>query len=185
MKYTFAVLALISMASVEQVNAITRQAPVGVTFVESDSDSSDSDDDLVQIQGDFFYARDIGAGPLDKKYERKVPEQFATGADDLFMRSMISTYAREVKNGDGEPNGSFSMTEASTRAAAAEVLATHKKTLRRWTQGLPYRIFPKNLGSLRRQQGRSHRCRSCPTIHEIPFLRQHYPIVITFEYCLL
>ena len=43
------------------------------------------------------------------------------------MRSMISTYAREGKTADGEPNGSFSLTEASTRAAAAEVLATHKK----------------------------------------------------------
>ena len=43
------------------------------------------------------------------------------------MRSMISTYAREGKTADGEPNGQFSLTEASTRAAAAEVLATHKK----------------------------------------------------------
>ena len=43
------------------------------------------------------------------------------------MRSMISTYAREGKTAEGEPNGQFSLTEASTRAAAAEVLATHKK----------------------------------------------------------
>ena len=133
MKYALAIVALLGMVSVEEVTAITRQAPVGVTFVQDSSDSSDSDDDLVQTHGDFFYARDIGTGPLDKKYERKVPEQFATGADDLFMRSMIATYAREGKTekledgSGGEPNGSFTMTEASTRAAAAEVLATHKK----------------------------------------------------------
>ena len=127
MKYALAIIALLGMVSVEEVTAMTRHAPVGVTFVQDSSDSSDSDDDLVQTQDDkFFYARDIGTGPLDKKYERKVPEQFATGSDDLFMRSMISTYAREGKTEDGEPTGVFSLTEASTRAAAAEVLATHK-----------------------------------------------------------
>ena len=36
-------------------------------------------------------------------------------------------YAAEGKNEeDGSPNGSFFMNEASTRAAAAEVLSTHK-----------------------------------------------------------
>ena len=129
MKYALAIVALLGMVSVEEVNALTRRAPVGVTFVQDSSDSSDSDDDLVQTHGDFFYARDIGTGPLDKKYERKVPEQFATGNDDLFMRSMIQNYAREGKTDEDEPqpNGVFSLTEASTRAAAAEVLATHKK----------------------------------------------------------
>ena len=128
MKYALAIVALLGMVSVEEVTAVQRHAPVGVTFVQDSSDSSDSDDEgLVQTHGDFFYARDIGTGPLDKKYERKIPEQFATGADDLFMRSMISNYAREGKTEDGEPNGVFSLTEASTRAAAAEVLATHKK----------------------------------------------------------
>ena len=128
MKYALAIVALLGMVSVEEVTAIQRHAPVGVTFVQDSSDSSDSDDDLVQVgDKDFFYARDIGTGPLDKKYERKIPEQFATGGDDLFMRSMIGNYAREAKNEDGEPTGVFSLTEASTRAAAAEVLATHKK----------------------------------------------------------
>ena len=81
----------------------------------------------VTIRGDFFEARDNGTGPLDKKYERVLPVQFADASDDLFMRSMIMNYAREGKNEDGSPNGVFTMTEAQTRGAAAEVLGTHKK----------------------------------------------------------
>ena len=81
----------------------------------------------VTIRGDFFEARDNGTGPLDKKYERVLPPQFADSSDDLFMRSMIMNYAREGKNEDGSPNGVFTMTEAQTRGAAAEVLGTHKK----------------------------------------------------------
>ena len=83
----------------------------------------------VTIRGDkdFFEARDNGTGPLDKKYERVLPVQFADTSDDLFMRSMIMNYAREGKNEDGSPNGVFTMTEAQTRGAAAEVLGTHKK----------------------------------------------------------
>merc|ERR1712166_780854 len=77
--------------------------------------------------GEFFEARDNGTGPLDKKYERVLPVQFADASDDLFMRSMIMNYAREGKNVDGSPNGLFTMTEAQTRGASAEVLGTHKK----------------------------------------------------------
>tara|TARA_B110000914_G_C15258674_1_gene351956 strand:+ start:94 stop:333 length:240 start_codon:yes stop_codon:yes gene_type:complete len=67
----------------------------------------------VTIRGDFFEARDNGTGPLDKKYERVLPVQFADGSDDLFMRSMIMNYAREGKNEPaGTPNGVFTMTEA-------------------------------------------------------------------------
>jgi|ERR1719272_241208 len=81
----------------------------------------------IKISGDFFEAKDNGTGPLDKIYERVVPERYSTGNDDLFMRSMITTYAREGKNDDGSPNGQFSMTEAQTKAAAAEVMGTHMK----------------------------------------------------------
>ncbi len=96
-------------------------------------DSEDSSDDL-QLAGDessdhsgeFFEAREHGTGPLDKKYERVVPTNFADGGDDLFMRSMIKTYALEGKNKDGSPNGQFFMDEATTRAATGEVLETHK-----------------------------------------------------------
>ena len=42
------------------------------------------------------------------------------------MRSMCKTYALEGKNKDGSPNGNFVMDEATARAAASEVLETHK-----------------------------------------------------------
>ena len=84
------------------------------------------DDESSDHSGEFFEAREHGTGPLDKKYERVVPSHFAEASDDLFMRSMIKTYALEGKNKDGSPNGQFFMDEATTRAAASEVLETHK-----------------------------------------------------------
>ena len=100
--------------------------------VQDSEDDSDSDlqlakdDESSDHSGEFFEAREHGTGPLDKKYERVVPTNFAEGSDDLFMRSMIKTYALEGKNKDGSPNGQFFMDEATTRAASGEVLETHK-----------------------------------------------------------
>ena len=98
--------------------------------VQSDESSSavqvEGDDESSDHSGEFFEAREHGTGPLDKKYERVVPAHFAESSDDLFMRSMIKTYALEGKNKDGSPNGQFFMDEATTRAAAGEVLETHK-----------------------------------------------------------
>jgi len=42
------------------------------------------------------------------------------------MRSMINNYALEEKTADGVPSGHFWMNESITRAAAREVLETHK-----------------------------------------------------------
>jgi len=42
------------------------------------------------------------------------------------MRSMIDQYALEGKNKDGSPNGQFFIDESGARAAASEVLTTHK-----------------------------------------------------------
>lgn len=142
-----AVLALLAAVNVDEVSAIANYKPnkAAARHAVKDDDSSSSDsssdsdseeDSFVQLNKDFYTAREIGTGPLDKKYERVVPEHFATGADDLFMKSMIMTYSDEgadcEKDEDGKPtknckpNGQFTMTEAATRAAAAEVLATHK-----------------------------------------------------------
>jgi hypothetical protein len=107
----------------------------------SDDDSSSSGDDEkedvqlgaepaaeeVDHSGEQFSAQDQGTGTLDKKYERVPPANFATGGDDIFMRSMIMAYADEGKNKDGSPNGVFTMTEGACRAASSEVLGTHKK----------------------------------------------------------
>lgn len=138
-----AVLALLAAVNVEEVSAVAsyKEAKQARRIVakddssdsSSDSDSSDSEDDsFVQVGGDFYRVQDIGTGSLDKKYERVPPEHFATGSDDLFMKSMIMNYADEGKDcadeekKDCKPNGQFTMTEAATRAASAEVLATHK-----------------------------------------------------------
>jgi len=85
---------------------------------------------------DYFKAKDIGTGSLDKKYERVPPAHFSGDGDDLFMKSMIMKYAMEGKTEEekdckdcepeGTPNGEFFMDEAATRAASAEVLGSHK-----------------------------------------------------------
>ena len=84
--------------------------------------------EAVKINGDngYFFARDIGRGTLDKKYERVPPARFSADSDDLFMRSVIMKYAAEEKTEDGAPSGNFFLNEASTRALASEVLGTHK-----------------------------------------------------------
>ena len=97
------------------------------------------DEQNLQIAGDGFYnAWESGresAAPKDA-YERVVPDRYATGNDDLFQRSMITTYALEEKacaeDEDGKktdeckPTGNFFLNETGARAAAKEVLATHK-----------------------------------------------------------
>ena len=91
--------------------------------VRSESESSESSDDAA-IQTDFIGAHEHGK--LDGKYERVVPSRFSGDADDIFMRSMISKYALEGQDKDDAPNGTFWMNEATARAAASEVLNTHK-----------------------------------------------------------
>merc|ERR1712227_20579 len=75
-------------------------------------------------------------GAEDGKYERKITAHFSADADDIFMRSMITKYAQEERTDTetlddgtkigGEPTGKFWMTQATTLAAAKEVLNTHK-----------------------------------------------------------
>merc|ERR1712227_26973 len=73
----------------------------------------------------------------DSKYNRQLPVHFTTGADDLFMRSMITTYAIEGKTCEEEeestkltknckPTGQFFLDKQGATLAAKEVLATHK-----------------------------------------------------------
>ena len=87
----------------------------------SSSSSSSSEDEAVQV-GDF--GPGAGAG-----YERVIPPRFSADSDDLFMRSMLKTYAIEGakdKEDGGGPNGVFFMPKAVARSAAVEVLGTHK-----------------------------------------------------------
>lgn len=84
--------------------------------------------------GDPEYFTPFEKGQLGaKEYKRVVPARFESDGDDIFMRSMIENYALELKK-DGEkddpltgsPTGKFFLDETGARAAASEVLATHK-----------------------------------------------------------
>ena len=134
MKYTLALAALLGLTHVEETNAIT----VWTTRGEIAYEESESDDDETAIQLNDWHPGQ--SGTLGKaEYKRVVTPRFATDDDDIFMRSMIENYAiekaTEVKDGeknpDGtpkveEPTGNFVMNEATMRAAASEVLCTHK-----------------------------------------------------------
>ena len=86
---------------------------------ESSSSSSSSDDEAdIQVAGDFR----PGA-----PYDRVIPARFSADSDDLFMRSMLKNYAVEVADKDGVPTGVFIMDKPAARAAATEILGTHKK----------------------------------------------------------
>jgi len=94
----------------------------------SSSSSSDSDED-VQMQKEeedlstLFKPQDsVKGGP----YERVIPERFSADSDDLFMRSMLKTYAIEMSDKKGIPTGVFIMDKPAAVAAAKEILATHK-----------------------------------------------------------
>merc|ERR1719453_381865 len=129
MKFTIAVAALLGLAT-ESTNAelvITNRQVPGVTFVQQESESeSESDEENVQLEGDYFvpgFSGTIGASA----YSRVTPERFAGDEDDIFMRSMIQQYALEAKDKDGAPTGKFWMDNFAAKAAASEVLCTHKK----------------------------------------------------------
>jgi hypothetical protein len=84
----------------------------------SSSSSSSSDDEDLQIG-----ANDFRPGA---PYDRVIPERFSADSDDLFMRSMLKSYAVEVADKDGVPTGVFIMDRPAARAAAVEILGTHK-----------------------------------------------------------
>jgi len=120
--------------SIEQANArppYRSHAQAEKAFVEvsdSDSDSSDSEEENV-MTGDYY--QPWQSGQFKDGYSRDLPARFSADSDDLFMRSMIATYAVEAKACDDDganckPTGAFWINEAGAKAAASEVLATHK-----------------------------------------------------------
>ena len=87
----------------------------------------------VNLNGDYPYYTVFDSGKaFNGAYERVVTDRFSGDSDDIFMRSMIANYAVEKKACDDEgknckPSGAFWLNKAGARAAAAEVLATHKQ----------------------------------------------------------
>ena len=100
------------------------------SHIELDSDSGSSDDESDEETNVQFVPGDEQKGV----YERKIPARFEADSDDLFMRSMLTAYCTEEETEEdkktgykgGEPTGTFTMTEAQSKAAATEVLGTHK-----------------------------------------------------------
>ena len=86
----------------------------------------------IDKEPDYFTPHDHEA----HYYERITTPRFSQDGDDIFMRSMIEQYALEEKSKivehddgtktGGEPTGKFWMDYNTSKAAAAEVLGTHK-----------------------------------------------------------
>ena len=51
-------------------------------------------------------------------YERVIPARFSSDSDDIFMRSVLTSYAQEGAEKDGTPTGVFTLSESSARALA-------------------------------------------------------------------
>ena len=137
----FAVALLIGVISATKVENFSELAPHSYIespnnlvqqAAESESESSDSDEEDIQTQFDTFPVAYHGT----HFYERVLPERFSKDTDDIFMRSMIKTYAHEEKSKvvehddgtktGGEPTGKFWMNKEDALSAAKEVLGTHK-----------------------------------------------------------
>ena len=114
--------------SVKQANARPPYQSA-MQMEESDSESDSSDDEvMVQTEGDKDYFMPGFSGTIGKSaYARVTPERFSSDDDDIFMRSMIQKYALEAQDKEGAPTGAFWMDKAAAKAAASEVLCTHKK----------------------------------------------------------
>ena len=86
------------------------------------------DDDNMSLQLDDWHPGQSGTlGGAE--YARVTTARFSADDDDIFMRSMIQNFAIEKNSGGDGPavaSGKFVMNAITMRAAAAEVLATHK-----------------------------------------------------------
>ena len=81
--------------------------------------------------GDYFvdgYHEFPGTTNFAPAYNRTIPEHFTDKhVDDMFMNSMIGTYAKEGRTTEGAPNGKFYLDRDSGYRASEEVVATHLK----------------------------------------------------------
>merc|ERR1719440_1943332 len=147
MKFTFAIACLLGLAAAEERQIAPTQyiRHRDVTVLQMEDSESESDDETnVGINSDKVIDKSpiynawesVKDGAADGKYERIVTPHFASDSDDVFMRSMIKTYAHEkrtpieeLEDGTkigGEPTGSFWLGKKDMFRASKEVLGTHK-----------------------------------------------------------
>merc|ERR1719263_1015149 len=109
----FAILALVGVVSAKTTLYTTRGE---VAYEEPE--------DLLQLD-DWHPGQHGTLGGAE--YTRVIPARFTSDDDDIFMRSMLNNYAIEKEDEDTEkPSGKFIMNQSTMRAAASEVLCTHK-----------------------------------------------------------
>jgi len=114
-------------AIVALLGAVSAKTTLFTTTGEIAYEQNDEDD--VNLMIDDWHpgqSGTLGSG----EYARVTPARFAADSDDIFMRSMINNYAID-KNCAGPddapaPCGKFTMNAITMRAAASEVLCTHK-----------------------------------------------------------
>jgi len=58
-------------------------------------------------------------------YDRVVPDRFSEERDDRLMNSLISNYALEVRDVNGQPTGHFFLNKEQAKLAADEISGTH------------------------------------------------------------
>ena len=94
-----------------------------------------ADDELLMVPGPPYepWQSEEEAG-YNTGYFRVIPANFAADNDDIFMRSVITTYAQEGSDCDEaedgtlsncKPTGKFTLNKSGARALATEVLGTH------------------------------------------------------------
>jgi hypothetical protein len=121
----FAVIALLGLATTEAITLWSTNGHMMYTEDEGADNTLLQLGDMPDKATEYFLAGEHGQLGA-REYERVVPARFAADSDDIFMRSMIANYAMEEKTDDGVPSAHFWMNESITRAAAREVLETHK-----------------------------------------------------------
>lgn len=136
---TFAILALFGLISADSrpaYSALAMEKLYEAIDAQDSSDSSESEDEsAVQLDKAGPAYQPWQSNP-DGPYERAIPARYTADADDIFMRSVIGTYAVEGKECDEDakgalvnckPTGVFTLTKSGARALATEVLGTHAK----------------------------------------------------------
>merc|ERR1719199_9580 len=102
MKYTLAIAALLGLNTVQGVALTHYNHEYRMNFLnmllQQDS-SSDDEDDEMHVQYDEFPASMDGS-EAHGGYTRDMPARFAEERDDRLMNSLVSNYAREVKDSE-------------------------------------------------------------------------------------
>jgi hypothetical protein len=133
----FAIVALLGLVEAK-TTLFTTQGEVA--YVEEDESNLMIEDWHPGLSGQ------AGAG----EYSRVTPARFSADSDDIFMRSMINNYAidKNCAGGDAPPApcGKFTMNKVTMRAAASEVLCTHKAVCGAALQAYLGTYFDKSWG---------------------------------------